>query len=378
MLYVGIDYHKRYSVLTVLQHNGQIIDQRRLNHSEPTLFKQYLMRFKKPLAVVYESSVNWPWLYELLEPLSCVKHITLANPYKVRLSIDDGTGAPLRNFTRAVMVIENTAPFFAPNLGPYLQTDLDPETFTASLNMSVTCWDDENDNLTLAWDFGDGTEPIVQWTGPALMGVECTQNHTWSPDPELWYGLGDTEIVYHLNLSLTDGVGHWTNTTTMVEILLGHNFSPHGNISVLAFKVDPTDVVIIYGNASDPEGEPLTWTFVFSNATEVIHTDVYHTGLTEPGAKVFQNTSYVFSVPGNHTVTLYLSDLALPELQVDPDHAAHNVSVGAVCLLSVNNSIPYVSAEIDVVDCDTGSQDIVVNATTGVALARNQGLPKGW
>ena len=68
MLYVGIDYHKRYSVLTVLQHNGQIIDQRRLNHSDTTLFKQYLMWFKKPMSVVYESSVNW--LYELLETIS--------------------------------------------------------------------------------------------------------------------------------------------------------------------------------------------------------------------------------------------------------------------------------------------------------------------
>ena len=287
--------------------------------------------------------------------------------YYVRVYIDDGF--EVKYITKRITIRDNSPPKFNSDLGDLLPLELDNETFTASANMSVVVSDKDNDSLTLIWDFGDGTEPAVQTTGPALVGIECVQNHTWSPDPEIWYGIGDTNITYHLNLSLTDGVGHWTNTSTLVSIHLGHNFSPKGNVSVLASTVDPADVVTIYGNASDREGGPLTWTFVFRNETEIIHTDVFHTGLTDPGAKVFQNTSYVFSIPGNYTVSLHLSDLTLPEMQNDPDFSAHNVSVGQVFVSSVNNSLPYLS-RITAVDFYTGSQDVVLNTTTGVAKVR--------
>lgn len=279
--------------------------------------------------------------------------------YQVRLSITDGTSSAPRNLTRVVTINLNNAPYFAPDLGSSLDAEIG-----VPLNMSVTCWDDDNDDLTLTWDFGDGTEPVVQTTGPSVMGVECNQTHTWSPDPAMWYGIGDTDITYYVNLSLTDGLNHWTNTTTLIRIPLDHNFSPKGNISVSSKMVDPADSVTIYGNASDVEGEPLTWTFVFNNSVEDFLVVVHRTGLTEPGAMVYQNTTYQFSEPGNYTVTLYLSDLALPELQVDPDYSAHNMSIGKVTISSVNNSIPYVLAYITVTP-----QDVRMNETTGVADA---------
>jgi len=297
------------------------------------------------------------WVYDVPGPVGGL--------YIVRVSIDDHTGAPLRNLTRYVQIRENTAPYFSPDLSPSLNLALNEETFTAHCNMSVTCWDEDNDDLTLTWDFGDGTDDVVQTTGPALVGVVCNQNHTWSPDHELWYGIGDTEITYYLNLTLTDGLDHWENTTTVILISLDHNFSPKGNISVNASIVDPADVVTIYGNASDVEGEPLTWTFVFNNSVEDFHTEVYYTGSTAPGAVVFQNTTFVFSVPGTYNITLYLSDLATPELQVNPDFAAHNISVGKVRISSVNNSIPLVSASMMVIP-----NDLHVNETTGVACAK--------
>ena len=287
--------------------------------------------------------------------------------YYVRVYVDDGDEVWYK--TKRITVRNNSAPYFAPDLGSGLSAELDNETFTASLNMSVVCWDKDDDNLTLIWNFGDDTEPVVQWTGPAVAGVECAQNHTWRPDPEMWYGIGDTDIIYYVNLSLTDHLGHWKNTSTPVRIGLDHNFSPKGNVSVLSKVVDPADVVTIYGNASDREGEPLTWTFVFRDETEIIHIDVFHTELTEPGAKVFQNTTYVFSVIGNYSVRLYLSDLTLPEMQVDPDYSAHNVSVGEAFVSSVNNSLPY-SSRIRALDCYTGNQTIVLNETSGIALVR--------
>jgi hypothetical protein len=287
----------------------------------------------------------------------------VSDNYYVRVFIDDGVDNESANVR--VRISDNSAPKFVSDLGSLLEPELDNETFTASYNMSVVVSDKDNDSLTLIWDFGDGTEPAVQTTGPAFVGIECVQNHTWSPDPELWYGIGDTHIIYYVNLSLTDHLGHWTNTSTLVKIGLDHNFSPKGNVSVLSSVVDPADVVTIYGNASDAEGEPLTWTFVFRNETEIIHTDVFHTGLTDPGAKVFQNTTFVFSDPGVYTVALHLSDLTLPEMQVYP----HNVTIGPISLTSMNNSLPYLS-RISVRDCYTGSHDVVLNVTTGVALVR--------
>ena len=278
--------------------------------------------------------------------------------YQVRLSITDGTGA-VKNLTRVVTIILNRAPFFAPDLG----TSLDA-AISVQLNMSVTCWDEDNDDLTLTWDFGDGSAQFVQTTGPSLLGVECAANHTWSPDPDLWYGIGDTEITYYLNLSLADGYDHWANTTTIIRIPLDHNFSPKGNVSISASIVDPGDEVAIRGNGSDAEGEPLTWTFVYNNSVEDFFVEVFQTGPSVPGTVVYQNTSYVFSDSGNYSITLYITDLSLPELQTDPDYAAHNVSVGTVHISSVLNRVPFVLAEIMVTP-----QDVRANESTGMADA---------
>ncbi len=297
------------------------------------------------------------------------------NVYRVRLVIDDGTGDQLIK-SRVVEVNENAVPYIVPAPPEEWHIPLDRETFTAYYNMSVMCYDDENENLTLTWDFGDGTDPVVQVTGPSLMGVECVQNHTWSPDPELWYGVGDTAIPYNLNLSLTDGLHHWYNWTTVILIDLVFNFCPEGNLSaspdflLSTYSCDPTDVVTLYGKASDGEGEPLTWTFHINNSIEIIHTAVYHTGLTDPGTVVYQNMSYVFSVPGNYSVCLYLTDISNPELLLDPEYASHNATKGTVTVTSKGNSAPTVSKDILVRDVYTDSQDIAVNETTGVALVR--------
>jgi len=284
--------------------------------------------------------------------------------YRVRLTVNDGMGGAA-TATRVVTIDINEAPYLGPGLGDTLEAEIG-----VPFDMSVTCWDDDNDNLTLEWDFGDGSDLVEQWTGPAAIGVVCSQTHTWNPDPALWYGIGDTYLAYYVNLSLTDGFNHWENTTTEIRIPLDHNFSPAGGITINATMVDPADKVWLFGTASDPEGEPLTWTFVFNNSEEDFLVQVYHTGLTEPGTTVYQNTSYVFSETGNYTVTLYLSDLADPEMQVDPDYCSHNVSVDKVYISSVKNSIPSVLSSIKVSDYYTGLQDVCVSDTTGIAIAK--------
>jgi hypothetical protein len=280
--------------------------------------------------------------------------------YAARLQVTDGVGG-YRNITRYPQITENEAPYFH----PILEEELYDVQIGVPYTISVTCWDADNDELTLTWDFGDGSIIAVNTTGPALSGVTCSQTHTWNPDPEDWYGIGGVNITYYLNLSLTDGRDHWTNTTSEVIFPLEHNYSPSGTISTSLTKVDPTDEVWLRGTASDPEGEPLTWTFVFSDSEEDFLVMVYHTGLTEPGATVYQNASYVFSEVGVYTVSLFISDVTNPALQVYP----HNVSAGDVTIESVNNSIPFVLTTIRISDYYTRQQDVRVNETTGLAIA---------
>lgn len=85
MYYCGIDYHKKYSVVSIQNDAGDIVREQRINHAWEGVFEQLLGSLDEPVRVVYESSVNWSWLYEILERIENVEKIVLANPYKVKL-----------------------------------------------------------------------------------------------------------------------------------------------------------------------------------------------------------------------------------------------------------------------------------------------------
>lgn len=85
MYYCGIDYHKKYSVVSMINENGQTVEERRIGHQNPALFEELLNGLDQPVKVVFENSLNWSWLYEILERIRNVKQIVLANPYKVKL-----------------------------------------------------------------------------------------------------------------------------------------------------------------------------------------------------------------------------------------------------------------------------------------------------
>ncbi len=85
MYYAGIDYHKHYSVVSIQNAQGQIVQEERMDHAYPEGFRRLFRECPEPVSVVYESTVNWSWLYEILKPLRNVSSVTLANPFKVRL-----------------------------------------------------------------------------------------------------------------------------------------------------------------------------------------------------------------------------------------------------------------------------------------------------
>jgi len=85
MHYAGIDYHKRYSFVSIQDEAGRIVREQRVEHRQPERFRQLLGHLEEPVSVVFESSSGWVWLYEILEEIPNVVQITLANPYRVRL-----------------------------------------------------------------------------------------------------------------------------------------------------------------------------------------------------------------------------------------------------------------------------------------------------
>ena len=50
MRYVGMDYHKRYSQVTVLEEKGELIDQMKLTN-EPEVLKKYFKGISRALEI---------------------------------------------------------------------------------------------------------------------------------------------------------------------------------------------------------------------------------------------------------------------------------------------------------------------------------------
>ncbi len=83
MNYVGIDYHKRYSVVTAVDEEGQVINSQRLdNRIEP--FREFFIGLGGPSKTVVEASRTWGVMYDLLEAIDDVESVTLAHSQKVR------------------------------------------------------------------------------------------------------------------------------------------------------------------------------------------------------------------------------------------------------------------------------------------------------
>lgn len=84
MKFMGIDYHKRYSVVCILDDAGDVVVIERIEHHHPERFAS-LIGAHTPCAVAFESTMNWGWLFEILETIPGIERIVMANPLHVRL-----------------------------------------------------------------------------------------------------------------------------------------------------------------------------------------------------------------------------------------------------------------------------------------------------
>lgn len=82
--FIGIDYHKHYSVYCVSDLTGEVKERGRIEHICPHDFAALVGRWPG-CRVVFESSMNWHWLFELLEEVMPVEDIIIANPFKTRI-----------------------------------------------------------------------------------------------------------------------------------------------------------------------------------------------------------------------------------------------------------------------------------------------------
>lgn len=84
MKHVGIDYHKRYSVVCIIDDTGSIVTEERIDHAFPERFGQ-LIGAHAPCQAAFEATMNWGWLHEILEVIPGLERLVMANPLHVRL-----------------------------------------------------------------------------------------------------------------------------------------------------------------------------------------------------------------------------------------------------------------------------------------------------
>jgi transposase len=85
MHYVGVDYHKKSSYVTVMDERGKVVKEAQIANSQEAL-AAFLDGRAKGASAVLEAGRNWPVMYDWLEEL--VDEVTLAHPAKVRVIAD--------------------------------------------------------------------------------------------------------------------------------------------------------------------------------------------------------------------------------------------------------------------------------------------------
>lgn len=85
MYYAGIDYHKSYSTVCILDQEGEIVRERTIRPNLPEHFSRLFNELDASLCAVFECGLNYGYLYDLLEELPCVDSVVMANAYRTRI-----------------------------------------------------------------------------------------------------------------------------------------------------------------------------------------------------------------------------------------------------------------------------------------------------
>jgi transposase len=88
MNYVGIDLHKRYSVLCAQDEAGRKLKEGRIEGGWKEGYKRFFQELEGPSKAVLEACWNWGLTHDLLEEIEEVEEVVLAHPLKTRLIAD--------------------------------------------------------------------------------------------------------------------------------------------------------------------------------------------------------------------------------------------------------------------------------------------------
>ncbi len=83
MLYAGIDHHKRYCQLAVVDEGGTVVKEERLP-TECEALVRFFAELEEPCAATLEAGRNWGLIYDWLEESGVVEELKLAHPFRVR------------------------------------------------------------------------------------------------------------------------------------------------------------------------------------------------------------------------------------------------------------------------------------------------------
>jgi PKD repeat protein len=190
---------------------------------------------------------------------------------KVGLTLDGTIGARFDNFGGG-----NVGGAPPANTPPVANASGTPTSGTSPLTVnfsSAGSSDPDNDPLTFSWVFGDGTP-----------------NSTAANPSHVYAGAGNYTAV----LTVSDGRGGSTQASVAIAVAAPGNQQPVAAASgTPTGGVAPLTVAFSSAGSSDPDGDPLSYVWVFGDGTP--------NGTTA-------NPSHVYASAGNYTAVLTVSD----------------------------------------------------------------------
>ena len=190
-----------------------------------------------------------------------------AGSYTVNLTVDDGRGG---NASCSTVITVSEAP---PENLPPTCSDIAPSSGLAGmlLNFTATASDPNGDPLTYLWDFGDGS------------------NSTQASPIHSYVSAGS----YSVSLTVDDGNSGTASCSALITI----SEPPPANQAPVCSAITPTagqvgSPVNFSATASDPDGDPLTYSWDFGD------------GLVSSAS----NPAHTFTTAGTFNVNLSVSD----------------------------------------------------------------------
>jgi len=79
---VALDLHKKFSRAVVMDPGGEVLDDRRVSHSDRAEVERFFREFERGTDVVMEATFNWPWVADLAAKCGLTPH--LGDPMRIK------------------------------------------------------------------------------------------------------------------------------------------------------------------------------------------------------------------------------------------------------------------------------------------------------